>query len=86
MRQTNQSIFEAFDKNEYFTVQSEARYVFKILNLYAYAVGYDSDSHGYLVIHKGHSQGGLNDEIEAVLLLKQIGLGIALNDESQIRV
>jgi hypothetical protein len=79
----NQLIFQKIDKNNFFISNQDAFHVFKVLTFYKNALGYDGESDGFFVLHKGHSQGSLNDEIEAVLLLKQSGFGVFLNDESQ---
>lgn len=65
------------------TNNKEAKSRFKELAKYPDALGYDEQSKGFLVLHKGHQPGGIADEIMACLLLKGKGYGVLLMDESE---
>ncbi len=72
MTTKNEQSFENFEKDNYFKSNTiEALKRFKSLINYPSALGYDSDSNGFIVLHKGHQSGAIDFEMPVCLLLKK---------------
>jgi hypothetical protein len=82
MKTVNELLFENLETEGYWTTTEAAKGRFKELTKYPDSLGYDVVTDGYLALHKGHQPGGIADEIQACLILKQKGYGVCLLDES----
>jgi hypothetical protein len=83
MKTVNKLLFEDLTMQGYFSTNREAKVRFKELSKHPNALGYDDETDGFLVLHKGHQPGGIADEIQACILLKQKGYSVSLMDESE---
>ena len=81
MSKLNQQRFEEYSYSLYFKSNSTAINRFKCLERFANALGFDKDSGGFIILHKNHKPGGLENEIETCLILKNAGLGVVLVEE-----
>jgi hypothetical protein len=82
MRQTNQQIFEELSEFEYYKSNEQALKHIKNIKNYPDALGLDLETNGFVVFHKNHSPSALIDEMPACILLKNLGLGVILLDET----
>jgi hypothetical protein len=82
MSKLNRLKFEKYSSHLYFKENRDAIKQFRSLLKFDEALGYDSKSEGYIVLHKEHSPSGLEDEIPVCLILKNQGFAIELAAES----
>ena len=81
MSKLNQQLFEEYSHAFYFKTNHEAINLFKCLEHFPNALGFDNESGGFIILHKRHKSGGLVSEIDTCILLKQAGLGVILIEE-----
>jgi hypothetical protein len=81
MNKLNKSIFDEYSSNDYFKSNDEGEKKFKALLKFPNAVGFNHRSYGFIVLHKSHKSGGIEDEIPACLILKNLGFGVELIEE-----
>ena len=79
---TNQQIFNNIPSNAFFKSQKEASNIFKKIQLFENAIGYDLDTEGFIVLHKGHQPAAIVAELPALLVIKRYGHAIEMLDES----
>ena len=79
---TNQQIFNNISSNAFFKSQKEASNIFKKIQLFENAIGYDLDTEGFIVLHKGHQPAAIVAELPALLVIKRYGHAIEMLDES----
>ena len=82
MSKLNRLKFENYSSHLYFKDNMDAFRQFRCLLKFEDALGYDTKSAGYIVLHKEHSPSGLEDEIPVCLILKSQGYTIELVSES----
>jgi hypothetical protein len=82
MKKTNKLLLEDLQNDGYFISNEAAKGRFKEFLNYPNALGFDTESGGYLALHKGHQAGGIADEIGFCLILKAAGYRVELLDES----
>jgi hypothetical protein len=81
MSQLNKLKFEEYSNVEYLTNQQDAEFFFRVMSKFPNVIGYNKKSNGFLVIHKKHSPSGLESEIPACVILKNLGYRVELIEE-----
>ena len=81
MSKLNQQLFEEYSHVFYCKANKEAINRFKCLERFPDALGFDIESGGFIILHKNHKQGGLENEIDTCLILKKMGFGVVLIEE-----
>jgi hypothetical protein len=82
MSKQNRDKFDSYPDDSYFKTNEKAEKHFKELSQFPDALGYDTKTNGFMVLHHKHKGSGIADEIPACLILKGLGFGIELNMES----
>ncbi len=86
MKEQNFAEYHALSAQYYFKSERAAQKRFRVLDTYQGILGYDQVSGGFLVVHKGHSPTGLEQELPVCGLLKQLGFGVILLEEPAYNV
>jgi hypothetical protein len=82
MTTPNEQRFENFDTKIYYKSNSfDSLKRFRQLSNFPNALGFDKDSNGFIVLHKGHQAGAIDFEMPACLLLKKAGYAVELIEE-----
>jgi len=86
MKEENFALYHKLSSQQFFKSDSTGVTRFRVLANYPGIMGYDDQSGGFLVIHKNHSPTGLEQELPVCGLLKQLGFGVTLLEESAFRL
>ena len=81
MRDLKKQQFDAYPNDTYLKSNEKAVKYFKEIKKFEKALGFDSDSGGFIVLHKKHKPSGIVDEIPVCLVLKKLGFDIVLIEE-----
>ncbi len=82
MSRTNLAHFDGLPAFDFFKNNAAAASAFRDIHFFPDdALGFDPDSEGFLVLHRGHSPSGLHSEIPGCLILKKLGFRVILIEE-----
>ncbi len=81
MKKTNLQFFEELNEHQFFKTTEKAARHFRAATLPPNSIGFHPESNGFLTVHRKHEVGGLNQEIPACLILKNLGFAVVLLDE-----
>ena len=82
MSQQNRKQFDSYPNGSYFKTNDKALKHFKDLVKFPNALGFYQKTNRFIVLHHRHQESGILDEIPACLILKHLGFGVELNEES----
>ena len=85
MKNLNKKRFDAYPNDSYFKSSEKGDKKIRLLKHFPEALGYDAKSGGFIVVHHRHKANALNDELPVCLILKNMGFGIELIEESDER-
>ncbi len=83
LRAAGRLIFDNYDKGQYWKQTAKAAERFKVLRNMGDIVGYDPATGGFIVVHKGHMEAGLVDELPVLSILKARGEMLELLNEQR---
>lgn len=81
MRDLNKQQFDAYPNDTYLKSNEKAVKYFKEIKKFSKALGFDSYSGGFIVLHKKHKPSGIVDEIPVCVVLKKLGFDVVLVEE-----
>jgi Contact-dependent growth inhibition CdiA C-terminal domain len=82
MNTANKLLFENLDERYARTFDTLKTWRYRKLEMYEDVLGFDTDSYGWVAVHKKHSISGLFDELATCRILKKKGYAVELIEES----
>lgn len=82
MHELNRQTFADLPETRYFKTNEQAEKQVKKMRAFPGALGFDDETGGFIALHKLHSAAALPDEMPACLILKNLGFGLELLDET----